>query len=350
MNVLFLIGNGFDLNVGLKTRFSDFLQVYVRTHSSDIRMASFIEAIKTNFDTWADFEKQLGQHAKLYDSNTKDDLIFCRDDFLTKLADYLQDQEERIDYSGEHVVSEIVRVFKHSIGGFQKGLPPESRHVIDSVYARHMSQQHTYNFISFNYTRVFDKCISILCKGEAPIIKHSKPGGVVSDFVKEEILHIHGTVDEDVIIGVDNTSQIANTALSADKKFTRRILKPVINDELRNMKNGEGDKLISQSEIICVFGMSIGETDKTWWKRIGQWLYTKSSAQLVLFIYEEPYNKRHATLTIEIVYKWIDRFFDLWGIPNDRRESLRSRIHIGLNTDLFKVDLTQSTNRPGQIA
>lgn len=35
MNITFLIGNGFDLNVGLKTKFSDYLVEYTKDEKKD---------------------------------------------------------------------------------------------------------------------------------------------------------------------------------------------------------------------------------------------------------------------------------------------------------------------------
>ena len=59
MNVTYLIGNGFDLGLGLKTRFSDFLPIYISEKSKDEDILEFQEDIAKSIDDWSDFELQL---------------------------------------------------------------------------------------------------------------------------------------------------------------------------------------------------------------------------------------------------------------------------------------------------
>lgn len=69
MRILYLIGNGFDLHVGLKTSYFDFLKYYLhQPFPADIddvgkRFITRLKAdINQNFELWSDLELQYGKH------------------------------------------------------------------------------------------------------------------------------------------------------------------------------------------------------------------------------------------------------------------------------------------------
>ena len=62
MNVTFLIGNGFDLNLGLKTKYSDFITTYCAENDKDSDLIKkFKKNIHKNPDLWASAELAFGQ-------------------------------------------------------------------------------------------------------------------------------------------------------------------------------------------------------------------------------------------------------------------------------------------------
>ena len=63
MNITFMIGNGFDVGLGLPSKYIDFFQTYVQDSKNkppEIKQLS--ERIHANHKTWADFETQMGQY------------------------------------------------------------------------------------------------------------------------------------------------------------------------------------------------------------------------------------------------------------------------------------------------
>ena len=64
MNILFLIGNGFDLNIGLNTRFQNALSYYLKKSNNNPRTQKFKKDIDKNFEKWSDFENQMGIYTK----------------------------------------------------------------------------------------------------------------------------------------------------------------------------------------------------------------------------------------------------------------------------------------------
>ena len=88
--------------------------------------------------------------------------------------------------------------------------------------------------MSFNYTSVLDKCLDITKPNiENFDSRNKKPGQYhVTDKIKK-IIHIHGTLQNNLILGVDNVEQINNETLKKDNDFLWKIVKPLINKELK---------------------------------------------------------------------------------------------------------------------
>ena len=47
-------------------------------------------------------------------------------------------------------------------------------------------------------------------------------------------------------------------------------------------------KILDESKIIYIYGMSIGATDALWWERICQWLNGNSSRHLIVYRHSMP--------------------------------------------------------------
>lgn len=61
MKITFFIGNGYDINIGLKTGYPDFLQWYVEQPSEDNLIADFKQIIANGIEYWSDLEITLGK-------------------------------------------------------------------------------------------------------------------------------------------------------------------------------------------------------------------------------------------------------------------------------------------------
>ena len=68
MNVTFMIGNGFDLRLGMKTRYTDMYDGYISTPSDNEIIEIFKATLKSDssqkYQTWGDFEIAMAHHAK----------------------------------------------------------------------------------------------------------------------------------------------------------------------------------------------------------------------------------------------------------------------------------------------
>ena len=96
MKITYLIGNGFDLNMKMKTGYKDFLKYYLRQKSKDVFINKVKLEIKQNLDNWSDLEISLGKFSSKF--NNQQTFISFIDDICINLAKYLRKEEEKYDF------------------------------------------------------------------------------------------------------------------------------------------------------------------------------------------------------------------------------------------------------------
>ena len=86
MNITFMIGNGFDLGLGMKSSFKDFFAEYHKNSANkDESIKQLSEHISADEDTWSYFEKQLGEYTVEFDCDTVKNLYAQIKDFTDEL-------------------------------------------------------------------------------------------------------------------------------------------------------------------------------------------------------------------------------------------------------------------------
>ena len=98
MNITFLIGNGFDVNLGLKTQYTDFYPTYLEANKSlpdESCIKKFCKQIEGNYETWSDFEKEFGQKAK----GTTQEIGEILTNFNDLFAEYLSAECSKCNYN-----------------------------------------------------------------------------------------------------------------------------------------------------------------------------------------------------------------------------------------------------------
>lgn len=94
MNITFLIGNGFDLNLGLKTHYKDFYNVYCK---GDECTTDSVQDLKDDIlkkpATWADAELAFGEFSNKFKKELSKKYLNCHNNFCLALSSYLQQQE-----------------------------------------------------------------------------------------------------------------------------------------------------------------------------------------------------------------------------------------------------------------
>ncbi len=343
MNITFLIGNGFDVGMGMKSSFKDFFPIYQeisKNKSQNIRQLS--EEIGNDYDTWADFESALGRYTQKFDSSTKQNFLLQLRDFEDEFIKYLKSQENLMSYEKTDVISKTIKdaLTKYF---YSDNLPVNSSNTIQTLYSTYAKEQRIFNFVSFNYTSVLENCLKVI--KDNIIAKRVVAGYTYTDCIGKTV-HVHGYCDKYPIIGVNDISQISNKELAADKKFTRYIVKPSLNKLLRMNYDNDATEIINKSSIVCIYGMSMGCTDKKWWSSIVMWLNNNHNRHLVIFDYDQKYSSSTQFDWLEKEEAIINKLGKYSGLSETEMEKLRNRIHIAVHKNIFHMDIKKGDIDP----
>ena len=223
-NIL-ILGNGFDLDLGLKTKYSDFANSSFWPCNDGDNIPHLEEYLEQKRDTeaWFDIENELLNYATTETQrgynpferakyNAQEDMAY-----FAKLQDalckYIQEQQQN-EIAKHSVASQVLRAITNN-GYFE------------SVY-------------SFNYTN-----INVIAKK----LGINKP---------KNCIYIHGNVDSNsIILGVDETKLLNGYELLHKTMSPHYCSHNIFND------------LSSASEVV-IFGLSFGKIDYTYLDRLFQ--------------------------------------------------------------------------------
>lgn len=326
MNITFFIGNGFDLNLGLKTGYRDFLNAYIKEGHSN----ALTDSIKKDIETWADLERQLGIYAGTISPEKADEFFNNIDELESSLTQYLKE----VSSSKLIVEQNGGNEFKERITGFVRYLPIREQEHFKVIIAK-VCETIYYSFIDFNYTEYIDQ-IYAEAKNVKPFGTHIGGSTNYHDEIRMP-LHIHGYLDDELILGVNDETQIGETNATPLPVIVEYMSKPSINDKLGNQKIKQAKTIIDKSLYICVYGMSLGITDKSWWSYIGEWLKGSTDRRLILFMHGDP---SHFNLGSRIARKQdeVRRRFLTTIEMQDQYESLAQQIIVQFNSSIFDFD------------
>ena len=345
MNVLYFIGNGFDLNVGLKTRFKDVLSLYIKESTNDVVIKTFKKNIELKSNTWAAFEEEMGRYTNTIQKKetpieTFLDYSTCILDFKKFLKSFLEKEKSKIKYDD---TQNIAKTFKNALFNFTEFLNCDPKVIMDEINKGIIK----FSYINFNYTSVFDNCLNILKKSNIFQLEKRIESGPFKGIITGHndlgrVIHIHGTLDSNLILGVNDLKQIKNTDFHSLEKI-HTYIKPNVNDALENHRNTDAMKLLKDADIYCIFGMSLGKTDKKWWIEIGKQLITFPEKQLIIYAYNENHDASFPEHTLEAKDLYKNNFLKHFRFSkldkDDLKEKIKKNIHVVINPDIFKMKL-----------
>lgn len=346
MNITFLVGNGFDIGLGLKSRFSDYYPIYIEQAKSKPNfLKGLADNISSDLQNWSDFEIEMGRYTDKFTPSTKRQYIFQINDFENGLANYLQNEEAKINpLDANKVCDKIISTLKTFY--IHPNLPNGSSDAINRIFNEHKLDDFIYNFIDFNYTTVLDKCLNSI---PDKLISSRTVGIKTLKRSIGDIVHVHGSIGDSPIIGLNDISQISNSELRYDKNFSDLIVKPKINSLICSGNDTKTDRIIQNSNIICVYGMSLGYTDKIWWETIIKWLEKDSSRELIIYNCDKQFT---ASTHVNTILKRKDILNTLFLLAKDAKiifEKIRPHIHISLNRNIFEMDLIKKDTEEEQV-
>ena len=232
MKKILVIGNGFDLNIGLKTSYYDFIQSTEFSEQEKDSLFTHLEKEKKR-NSWLDVELELSKYSNAPDESKQKtpDSIYASFELLRKtLIAYLKREQER-EIKQESKAYELIK-----------------NNFDDETIV-----------INFNYTSTVQK---ILAREKI-------------NYKPEQILHLHGDlINNDIIIGVHDTCEVARGCsflMKSAHTVDRKILR------LESLQNDYKD--------FHFFGHSLGETDSSYLKTFVERLPSLKGSGIALNVY-----------------------------------------------------------------
>ena len=313
MKLTVILGNGFDIKLGLKTSYKDFYNAFLVHNKSTWNIFDESDGIvqnvhpelckmmnKRQFSFWSDLELLLGESVNDFDSldRLREEKTYLEEE----LDRYLKGEEKRLQIVDptklknriDDTIIKVINLFE-----WDKEQAFDRMYVLDGQLSSSAELDNmdsiTVQFVTFNYTDTISKIVDaintvIRKMASKPIITYSPP------------LYIHGKLGDTVILGVDSYDQcriqrrpITEKAVREDivrehkgeellltdykNKLCLLMLKPELNRTVRAQKVHQIENVINQSDKIIVFGSSLGETDNYWWKMIARWLIDEGKTE-----------------------------------------------------------------------
>lgn len=348
MNITFLIGNGFDLNLGLDTKYSDFIKEYKKTKKGTDTLNKLHKHIKENEDMWSVAEVALGVFTGEFETGAGEAFSECHEDFCDHLVTYLKAQEERIDFD---VSKEKIGKAFSKINKIIDSFPVQEYTMIYEQYKRRQSENIKFSFVTFNYTETLDKCIEILKQTPDALGVHYSNHNTFKH-IAENATHVHGTLDSNMIFGVNDETQIAKNDIfdcEDGDLYKGLLIKQAANASYLENTDAKVVRIIEESNIIYIYGMSLGITDKLWWERICKWLNASSDRHLIIQKHNAPL-KTAFPIKYQIferkAKKEITYFCDF---EPDKKANIEKRIHIATENIFKEIENIATERVPSSI-
>lgn len=270
MNILFIFGNGFDKAQGMHTSYPEFYE-YLNSKKDELSVPfqELLNEINSNNELWSDMEEAFGKYtSKIQNAQEFENLYF---DICDNLQDYLEIQEENFNPSEElrkKFESDLCHIEEYLMGGDQERYISFKNEWVGDQQIRVMT---------FNYTDTFEKLLS-LGSDTSKIIK--------SNVFLQDVVHVHGKLGNTIILGVDNERQIGKKEFHNNQDVTDLLVKEQSNIAIGVLRHIRCEELISNANVIVLYGVSLGETDARWRKYIGYQFFNRTDLCIIQHIYK----------------------------------------------------------------
>ena len=323
MNVLYLVGNGFDISQGLETRYSDFYREYKESLPVNAVERMLIQDITENEKTWSDMERKLGE----FTAKTDDPDAFTEayESLYLKLCDYLKKQNSRFPNES------IGKYYQNLANPFSQISPAERGRF--TSFINNIQSGTIIDLLSFNYTDVFQKA-----SGYGYVTDELKSDSFRGHVALNSYHQIHGALGSTVLLGVNDVSQIKNTSFAGNTDITDFLVKPQTNANLGSLRDDVAFFQIQNANLIIVFGMSIGITDRVWWQAIANRL-KGGNIRMLLFYHTEDKVPAELQWKVSRIKREVKNvFFDVAGVNETDRDSLSQKITVCLGSPFDEND------------
>ena len=231
MNITYLIGNGFDLNLGLKTKYTDFYPYFLANSSANNIIKNWLEedmGDDSRIELWADLELVLGECTERLKEDDLDQFYSDYDEMIDLLVKYLKQQQEKIFVKDEDL-NDIVKELQRSFNAIMEQAPKKQKLELDKIFKKYLLQNRNYNFFSYNYTDTLNRILKIIPSDFRLVSHYPNYYSMISNKIQ-----VHGSLDHGVILGVNDESQIKGDLIKNNPNIT--LIKKEANEIMERFK------------------------------------------------------------------------------------------------------------------
>ena len=337
MNVLYLIGNGFDLRLGLPTRYADFLEYYKgqtpQLGSGRSQQEEAIQKYKERLfsemaereergeEQWKDLEIALGEFTTAFGDDA-DGFCDFYEDMNRSLEAYLSQSN-----SFEPTPEEVEKFREDLTYPYRYFKPREEK----ELRALTLARAWYIDVISFNYTSSFE----LLCQDALLVGERYYPEGYSGHpVIYQGVKHVHGSLGEGgILLGVDYGEQITNEQYRKNDDVADLLLKPQANEGRGTLVDEECLSLIAGADVICLFGLSLGPTDQMWWTAIKK-RFLDNPEVILLYFHYDPSADSALKFDRRKERQARQHLIDALGLEGNQKE-YDDRIFVAINSDMF---------------
>ena len=368
MRKLIIIGNGFDLHAGLASSFENFfnnseipaVEKWISNPSAEsLKDTSFISLLLYNTYYRKDIFYQdwdLKYHDIHY--NEKYQKTFG---LIDNLVDWMDVEGFLYSFLTSNGIDKVINAFDSC---FLKQYDPHSLSVCERddlprffsscLNGKGYFSVKTFYDFFYEELQVFEKRFIKYLKKEletnktyneksSAIIKElaNSGSGIIlnfnythSSFIGYDALNVHGSLDDEIIIGIDGKEALKDEAIPFTKTFRK-----LIRTEEQLVLDGKYDEII-------IYGHSLGKQDYSYFQSVFDYIGLYSSRTKVVFVYSDDYikedkldlDKNKRNHKIEMAKKLFDLIKE-YGRTLDNKDNGQNLIHKLLLEGRLKVEL-----------
>lgn len=319
MNVVYIFGNGFDKAQGMKTSYPEFYEYLTKQNGS-----AMLELMKSRINAdkklWSDMEFAFGQFtSEVRSSDIMDELYY---ELNGLLRTYIKGEDEAFVPSDKNKGKFVNDFMSPTI---YLGESDRQRY---TTFAKNNGSNKDISVITLNYTNSLEKLLSM---------GNSSDKSFNNAIYLRQIIHIHGRLDESIIVGLDNEKQIANESFRDNDDIKDFLIKVQSNRTMKYLRTERCNQLISNANLIVFYGVSLGETDNRWWQLIGEQFKKRNNLHIIKHEFlPNAYLPTQMQKLGKIERGCSKRLLEKIGVKvEEQTDEMRNRLFFIINSPLF---------------
>ncbi len=336
LQVTILFGNGLDIGFGLETRYSDFYNHLIEKENDEelknnIIFQRLILDYKNNESVlWKDYEKWLGDCTKKFNDNEIEKIDDDKIKMDKELNKFLCEQNSKLNSKK----LDSVNFLSDRIPMIGDNQNEDNKDKINKILKKHYNSHLYIQPISFNYTDTVEKIFNIKNNALVANIRILDNPNRSYNTVFKKPFYLHGTLKEDMVVGVNDENQIINSSCKKNSDILDSLIKNRLLAQSGQQHMKKFKEIIENSDIICCYGLSIGETDKEYWKILKNRLL-KNDTLLIIYAHDGQNAIEHIREKEKLKKKYMQLFYDGSECTTDEKNIIAEKIIVTINDDIF---------------